>query len=176
MAMRWYVIHTYSGFEEKVLLQIQEQLKASGLEDQVERLLIPKESVVEYKKGEKVIVQRNLYPGYVLIRMIFSDTLWDLVKNTPKVTNFVNSGPRPAPLTDREVERILEQIEAGIAKPKPRVRFQRGERVKINAGPFATFTGTVDEINNDKSTLRVMVSIFGRPTPVEVPFSDVESV
>ncbi len=175
MAKRWYVIHTYSGFEAKVKTQIEQKVKLKDLEDEVEEILIPQENVVEYKKGKKEITKKNFFPGYVLIKINMSDELWALIKSIPKVTDFVSSGARPAPLSDKDVKEIFHQIQAGIEKPKPKFQYRKGERVRINEGPFANFTGTVDEVNQDKNTLRVMVSIFGRSTPVEVDFSQVEA-
>ncbi|MBN2054705.1 transcription termination/antitermination factor NusG [bacterium] len=174
MAQRWYVIHTYSGYEEKVKQHIDQQIKIKHLEDVISEVLVPKENVVEFKKGKKEITKKNFFPGYVLIKMEMDEELWHLIKNTPKVTNFVSSGAKPAPLSEHDVEVIFKQIEAGTSKPKPKIKFQKGERVRITDGPFANFTGVVDEVNQDRNTLRVMVSIFGRSTPVEVDFSQVE--
>ncbi|HPQ40314.1 MAG TPA: transcription termination/antitermination protein NusG [bacterium] len=175
MAMRWYAVHVYSGFEERVKKQLLQQIEQKGVEDQVEEILIPIENVVEYKNGKKHISQKNFFPGYILIRMEMSEALWYLVKNTPKVTDFISSGKKPAALADEEVEQIIEQMKAGIEKPKPRVRFQKGERVRITDGAFANFNGVVEEVNQEKSRLKVMVSIFGRATAVDVEFSQVET-
>lgn len=174
MAQRWYVVHTYSGYEEKVKQHIEQQIKINNLDAVITEVLVPKENVVEFKKGKKEISRKNFFPGYVLVKMEMSEELWHLIKTTPKVTNFVSSGAKPAPLSEKDVDTILKQIEAGTSKPKPKIKFQRGERVRINDGPFANFTGVVDEVNQDRNTLRVMVSIFGRSTPVEVDFSQVE--
>lgn len=174
MPQKWYVIHTYSGFEEKVKQHIEQEVKVKQLGEQISEVLVPKENVVEFKKGKKEIARKNFYPGYVLIKMEMNEELWYIIKTTPKVTNFVSSGAKPAPISDREVEAIRKQIEAGVSKPKPKIRFQKNERVRITEGPFANFTGVVDDVNQDKNTLRVMVSIFGRSTPVEVDFSQVE--
>ncbi len=175
MAKRWYAVHVYSGFEEKVKLHLEQQIKAKGLEEEIEQILIPMENVVDYKKGIKQISQKNFFPGYILMRMEMSEALWYLVKNTPKVTDFISSGKKPAALTDQEIEQILEQMQAGIDKPKPRIRFQKGERVRITEGAFANFNGMVEEVNQEKNRLKVMVSIFGRATAVDVDFSQVES-
>jgi len=175
MAMRWYAIHVYSGFEERVKKQLLQQIEQKGFSDQVDEILIPIENVVEHKHGKKYISQKNFFPGYVLIRMEMSEALWYLVKNTPKVTDFISSGKKPAALADAEVEQIIEQMKAGIEKPKPRVRFQKGEQVRITEGAFANFNGVVEEVNQEKSRLKVMVSIFGRATAVDVEFSQVET-
>lgn len=175
MAMRWYAIHVYSGFEERVKKQLLQQIEQKDFEDQVDEILIPIENVVEFKNGKKHISQKNFFPGYILIRMEMSEALWYLVKNTPKVTDFISSGKKPAALADEEVEQIIEQMKAGIEKPKPRVRFQKGERVRITEGAFANFNGVVEEVNQEKSRLKVMVSIFGRATAVDVEFSQVEN-
>ncbi|MBN1878618.1 transcription termination/antitermination factor NusG [bacterium] len=175
MAMRWYAIHVYSGFEERVRKHLEKQIEQSGFSDQVEEILIPIDNVVEVKNGKRQIYQKNFFPGYVLIRMEFSEALWYLVKNTPKVTDFISSGKKPAALPDEEVQHIVDQMKAGIEKPKPRVRFQKGERVRITDGAFANFNGVVEEVNQEKNRLKVMVSIFGRATAVDVEFSQVES-
>lgn len=175
MAMRWYAIHVYSGFEERVKKHLLKQIEQANLSDQVDDILIPIDNVVEYKNGKKHISQKNFFPGYVLIRMEFSEALWYLVKNTPKVTDFISSGKKPAALPDEEVQHIIDQMKEGIEKPKPRVRFQRGERVRITEGAFANFNGVVEEVNQEKSRLKVMVSIFGRATAVDAEFSQVES-
>ena len=175
MAMRWYAVHVYSGFEERVRKHLEQQLEQQGYQDKVDEILIPIENVVEFKNGKKHISQKNFFPGYILIRMEMSEPLWYLVKNTPKVTDFISSGKKPAALADEEVEQIIAQMKAGIEKPKPRVRFSKGERVRITEGAFANFNGVVEEVNQEKSRLKVMVSIFGRATAVDVEFSQVES-
>ncbi len=175
MAKRWYAVHVYSGFEEKVKAHLEQQIKQKHLEDSFGEILIPMENVVEFKRGKKEISQKSFFPGYILIRMEMSDALWYLVKNTPKVTGFISSGTKPAPLADKEVDYIIEQMKAGIEKPKPRIKFQKGERVRITEGAFANFNGVVEEVNQEKSRLKVMVSIFGRATAVDVDFSQVES-
>jgi len=174
MGMRWYAIHVYSGFEERVRKHLEQQLDQQGYQDQVEEILIPIENVVEFKNGKKQILQKNFFPGYILIRMQMSEALWYLVKNTPKVTDFISSGKKPAALADVEVEQIIAQMKAGMEKPKPRILFQKGESVRIIEGAFANFNGVVEEVNQEKSRLKVMVSIFGRATAVDVEFSQVE--
>ncbi len=175
MAMRWYALHVYSGYEERVKQYLLKKIEQAGFADQVEEILIPIDNVVEYKNGKKYISQKNFFPGYILMRMEFSEALWYLVKNTPNVTDFISSGKKPAALPDEEVDQIIEQMQEGIEKPKPRVKFQRGERVRITEGAFANFNGVVEEVNQEKNRLKVMVSIFGRATAVELEFSQVES-
>ncbi len=175
MAKKWYAVHVYSGFEEKVRAHLEQQIKANALHEKIDQILIPMENVVDFKKGRKEISQKSFFPGYILIHMDMSDELWYLVKNTPKVTGFISSGQKPAPLADSDVENIIQQMQAGIEKPKPRIRFQKGERVRITEGAFANFNGVVEEVNQEKSRLKVMVSIFGRATAVDVDFSQVES-
>lgn len=176
MAHRWYVIHTYSGYEQKVKKHIEEKIKAEGLQDKVSEILIPMERVVEFRKGKKEITKKSFFPGYIFIKMEMNDKLWYIIKKTPKVTDFVSSGEKPAPISEKEVQKIIKRIEEGIAKPKPKIKFKKGEKVRIISGPFSNFTGVIDEINDDRNTLKVMVSIFGRATPVEVDFSQVEGV
>ncbi|MBN1550001.1 transcription termination/antitermination protein NusG [bacterium] len=175
MAKKWYAVHVYSGFEEKVKAHLEQQIKTHNLEDKIDQILIPMENVVDFKRGKREITQKSFFPGYVLIHMEMDDNLWFMVKNTPKVTGFISSGSKPAPLSDQDVENILKQMQAGIEKPKPRIRFQKGERVRITEGAFANFNGVVEEVNQEKSRLKVMVSIFGRATAVDVDFSQVES-
>lgn len=175
MAKRWYAVHVYSGFEEKVKTNLEQQIKTLGLQDKIDEILIPMENVVDFKRGRKEISQKSFFPGYILIHMDMSEELWYLVKNTPKVTGFISSGDKPAPLSDQDIENIQQQMRAGIEKPKPRIRFQKGERVRITEGAFANFNGVVEEVNQEKSRLKVMVSIFGRATAVDVDFSQVES-
>lgn len=175
MAKKWYAVHVYSGFEEKVRAHLEQQIKANALHDRIDQILIPMENVVDFKKGRKEISQKSFFPGYILVHMEMSDELWYLVKNTPKVTGFISSGQKPAPLADSDVDNIILQMQAGIEKPKPRIRFQKGERVRITEGAFANFNGVVEEVNQEKSRLKVMVSIFGRATAVDVDFSQVES-
>ncbi len=175
MAKRWYVVHAYSGFEKSVQRALQERVQRAGMEDQFGQILVPMEEVVEMKGGQKSISERKFFPGYVLVQMEMSDETWHLVKNTPKVTGFVGgTATRPTPITDQEVESILQQIQEGVEKPKPKVLFEVGEAVRVTEGPFNDFHGMVEDVNYDKSKLRVSVLIFGRATPVELDFSQVE--
>ncbi len=173
---RWYVIHTYSGFESKVKTSIEQQVASRNLADRVSETLIPTEKVVELKKGKRKEAFRKFFPGYLLIRMEMTDDLWYLIKNTPKVTGFVGPGTRPTPIPDSEVAQIMQQVEEGVEKPKHRVHFVKGESVRVVDGPFTNFTGLVEEVKPDKGRLKVMVSIFGRPTPVDCEFLQVEKV
>jgi transcriptional antiterminator NusG len=173
---RWYVVHTYSGFESKVKASIEQRATALGFGEKISEILIPTEDVVELKKGKKRIASRKFFPGYVLIRMEMSDDLWYLVRSTPKVTGFVGPGTRPTPIPDAEVAQIRQQVEEGTEKPRHKVQFVRGEAVRVIDGPFTNFTGLVDEVRPEKGRLKVMVSIFGRPTPVDLEFLQVERV
>lgn len=174
MAKDWYIIHTYSGFEKKVAETLRSRVEAAGLQELFGEILIPTEDVIEMRHGKKVVTPKLFYPGYVLVEMEMNDNTWHLVRETPRVTGFVGSGQRPSPLTPEEVDRILHKVEVAAENPKPRLKFDRGEPVKITDGPFKDFTGLVDEVNDDRSTLRVMVTIFGRATPVELDFYQVE--
>jgi transcriptional antiterminator NusG len=174
MAKQWYIIHTYSGFETKVADSLKQRAEAFGMGDAIGQVLIPTEDVVEMRDGKKVVSSKKFFPGYVLINMEMSDNAWHVVKNTPKVTGFVGSGSRPTPIPDEEVERIVNRVKEAVEKPKPKFDFRSGETVRIVDGPFSNFTGTVEEINEDRSTLKVMVTIFGRSTPVELEFLQVE--
>ncbi|MCB6183736.1 transcription termination/antitermination protein NusG [Leeia sp. TBRC 13508] len=177
MAMRWYVVHAYSGFEKSVQRALQEKINRSELLEKFGRILVPVEEVVEVKGGHKSITERKFFPGYVLVEMDMSDETWHLVKSTPKVTGFVGgSGNRPAPISQKEVDDILHQMQEGVEKPKPKILFEVGESVRVIDGPFTDFNGSVEEINYDKSKLRVSVLIFGRATPVELDFSQVEKL
>jgi transcriptional antiterminator NusG len=176
MSKQWYVIHTYSGFEKKVVNSLQQRIRSEGMEDEVEEILIPTEDIVEMKSGKKVITPKKFFPGYILIRMEMSDRAWHVIKNTPRVTGFVSSGKQPTPLPQEEVDKILNQITASAEKPKPKFVFKKGETVRIIDGPFSSFTGSVDEINTVRNTLKVMVTIFGRATPVELDFFQVEKI
>lgn len=169
----WYIIHTYSGFEQKVADSLRGRAQAFGFADQIGQILIPTEEVVELRAGKKVTSKRLLYPGYVLVQMDMSDQLWHEVKNTPRVTGFVGGGNNPVPLTADEVNSILFRQQTSSERPRPKVNFERGEMVRIVDGPFANFSGKVDEINPERNTLRVMVTIFGRSTPVELDFLQV---
>jgi transcriptional antiterminator NusG len=175
MAMRWYVIHVYSGFEKKVAESIREQARQNGMEDLFEQVLVPTEEVVELRRGQKVNSERKFFPGYVLIRMDLSDETWHLVKNTPKVTGFLGNR-RPAPITEKEAARILQQVQEGVERPKPSVIFEIGEQVRVADGPFTSFNGMVEEVDEERARLKVAVSIFGRSTPVELEYSQVEKL
>ena len=170
----WYIIHTYSGFENKVKESLMTRGEAFGLDDRIGEILIPTEDVVEMKNGKKVTSKRLLYPGYVLVQLKMDDELWHVVKNTPRVTSFVGSGQVPTPLSADEVNQILFRQTTSAEKPRPKMMFDRNDRVKIIDGPFSNFTGTIEEVNEDRSTLKVMVTIFGRGTPVELEYFQVE--
>jgi transcriptional antiterminator NusG len=176
MAKNWYVIHTYSGYENKVKVNIGKRFQVMGMQDKLGQILIPSEQVVEIKEGKKKVSARKFYPGYILVEMEMSDETWYLVRTTPKVTGFVGSGNHPIPLSEREIKNIMSQIagEEKVVKPKPKVMFETGETVKIISGPFSNFSGMIEEVNPDKGRLRVKVAIFGRATPVELDFLQVE--
>lgn len=174
MAPKWYVINTYSGNENKVKTNLEQRIKSMGMENKIFRVLVPSEEVSEVRGGKKKISTKRFFPGYVLVEMEIDDDAWYVVRNTPKVTGFVGSGNNPTPLTDQEIEGILGQIAGAKSKPKPKVQFERGERVKVTDGPFTNFAGTVEEVNLERGKLKVMVSIFGRQTPVELEFVQVE--
>ncbi len=175
MSKRWYVIHAYSGFEKSVQRALLERIERAGMQEKFGEILVPLEEVVEMKGGQKSISERKFFPGYVLAQMEMTDETWHLVKSTPKVTGFVGgSGNKPTPITDKEVDAILKQIQEGVEKPKPKVLFEVGESVRVTEGPFNDFHGNVEEVNYDKNKLRVSVLIFGRSTPVELDFGQVE--
>jgi transcriptional antiterminator NusG len=175
MAMQWYVVHAYSGFEKSVARALKERIERAGMQDKFGQILVPVEEVVEMKGGQKSVTERKFFPGYVLVQMEMDDTTWHLVKSTPKVTGFVGgTATRPSPISEREVQAILQQIQEGIEKPRPKVLYEPGELVRIIDGPFSDFNGSVEEVNYEKSKLRVSVTIFGRATPVELDFSQVE--
>jgi transcriptional antiterminator NusG len=173
---QWYIVHTYSGFEDRVKETLRQRAEALGMGDAVGEIRIPTETIVEYKNGKKRETERKFFPGYILVEMEMSDAAWHVVKNTPKVTGFVGSGKKPTPLTDEEVAQILDQVSSTKEKPKPKYIFESSEPVKIIDGPFNNFTGVVDEVNLDRNTLKVMVTIFGRQTPVELDFSQVQKL
>jgi transcriptional antiterminator NusG len=174
MAQHWYVIHVYSGFEKKVAESVREQADQKGMGELFEEVLVPVEEVVEMRRGAKVAAERKFFPGYVLVKMEMTDDTWHLVKNTPKVTGFLGGGTRPSPVPQREVDRILQQVQEGIERPKPSVTFEIGEQVRVSDGPFTSFTGYVEEVDEERARLKVAVSIFGRATPVELEYSQVE--
>jgi transcriptional antiterminator NusG len=176
MAKRWYVVHVYSGFEKKIAQQIKEQAQQQGLADQFEEVLVPSEEVVELKRGQKVNAERKFFPGYVLVKMELTDDAWHLVKDTPKVTGFLGTKTRPSPITEAEAERIMKQTQEGVERPRPAILFEIGEQVRVADGPFTSFNGTVEEVDEEKGRVKVSVSIFGRSTPVELEYGQVEKV
>jgi len=176
VGQKWYIIHTYSGFEQKVKNAILERARAQGLEHFVTEVLVPTEMVEEMIKGERRLSARKFYPGYVLVRMELTDDSWHLVKDTPKVTGFVGSKTEPVAIPDEDAEKIINQMQEGIAKPKPKIQFEVGDKVQVTDGPFTNFTGSVDEVRADKGKVKVMISVFGRPTPVELEFTQLEKI
>jgi transcriptional antiterminator NusG len=176
MAKRWYIVHAYSNFENKVAESIREQAKQRGLSELFEEILVPKEKVTEVRRGRKIDTERKFFPGYVLAKMELTDEAYHLIKNTPKVTGFLGTDKKPMPISDAEADRILHQVQEGIDRPKPSVSFEVGEQVRVSDGPFASFNGTVEEVDDARSRVKVAVSIFGRPTPVELEFGQVEKI
>jgi transcriptional antiterminator NusG len=176
MAKRWYIVHTYSNFEKKVAESIREQATNQGLADLFEDILVPTEEVVEIRRGRKVASERRFFPGYVLAKMDMTDQAYHLIKNTPKVTGFLGSDKKPIPISNAEAERILHQVQEGIERPRPSVSFEVGEQVRVADGPFASFSGLIEEVDEERSRVKVAVSIFGRPTPVELEFAQVEKL
>jgi transcriptional antiterminator NusG len=174
MAMKWYGVHTYSGYENKVKLNLEERIRALGAEECFGKVLIPSETVIELKKGERRTSTRKFFPGYILVQMELNNDTWHIVKETPKVTGFVGGGTTPTPIPDDEVSKITTRMEEGVERPKPKVEFEVGETVRVIDGPFLNFTGVVEDVKPDKGKLKVMVSIFGRTTPVELEFIQVE--
>ncbi|MDF1581356.1 MAG: transcription termination/antitermination protein NusG [Desulfuromonadales bacterium] len=174
MTMKWYGVHTYSGFENKVKLSLEERIRSLGVEDMFGEVLIPSETVVELKNGERRTSTRKFFPGYILVQMELNDETWHVVKGTAKVTGFVGGGNTPPSIPDAEVAKITSRMEEGIEHPKPKVEFEVGETVRVVDGPFLNFTGVVEDVKPDKAKLKVMVSIFGRVTPVELEFIQVE--
>ena len=177
MTKRWYVVHAYSGMEKSVGRALKERVERAGMQDKFGKILVPTEEVVEMKNGQRTITERRFFPGYVLVEMEMTDDTWHLVKSTAKVTGFVGgSGNRPAPISEKEVEKIMAQMQEGVEKPKPKVLFEVGEMVRVKDGPFTDFNGNVEEVNYEKSRVRVSVTIFGRATPVELEFGQVEKL
>ena len=175
MSRRWYVVHAYSGFEQQVKRLLQERIRRSGLQESFGEVLVPTEEVVEMRAGQRRRSDRKFFPGYVLVNMTMDDATWHLVKSVPKVMGFIGgSSDRPAPISDREADEILQRVQEGVDKPRPKVLFAPGEVIRVVDGPFKDFSGTVEEVNYEKSRLRLEVSIFGRSTPVELEFSQVE--
>ena len=174
--MHWYVLHVYSGFEKKVADSIREQARQKHMEDAFEEILVPTEEVVEMRRGQRVNAERKFFPGYVLVHMDLTDETWHLVKNTPKVTGFLGGQNRPSPITQAEADRILRQVKEGIERPRPSVTFEVGEQVRVSDGPFTSFNGMVEEVDEEKARLKVSVSIFGRSTPVELEYAQVEKL
>ena len=173
MAFRWYVVHTYSGFENKVKLSLKERIETAGKQEFFSDILIPEENVVELVSGEKKTSKRKFFPGYILVRMELNDDTWHIVKDTPKVTGFIGSKDKPSPISDKDVENLITRIDEGTLKPKPKFKFDVGDHVRVIDGPFTNFDGVIDEVRPEKGKLRVIVSIFGRPTPVELDFIQV---
>jgi transcriptional antiterminator NusG len=176
MDSRWYIIYAYSGFEHKVAQSIREQANSLGLGDLFEEILVPTEEVVEMRRGKKVTGERKFFPGYVLVKVQMTDAAYHLIKNTPKVTMILGGGGKPTPISDAEADRIIRQVKEGIERPKPSVTFEIGEQVKVCDGPFASFNGNVEEVDEERARLKVSVSIFGRATPVELEYGQVEKV
>jgi len=177
MAMNWYVVHTYSQFEKSVQRALNERIQREGMQDKFSQILVPVEEVVELKSGQKSISERKFFPGYVLVEMEMTDESWHLVKSTPKVTGFLGgSAMKPTPISEKEVQHIMQQMQAGVEKPRPKVLFEVGELVRVKDGPFTDFNGSVEDVNYDKSKISVAVTIFGRSTPVELDFGQVEKI
>ncbi len=176
MAKRWYIVHSYSNFEDKVREEILRKAASAGLEDAFEQIVVPKESVVELKRGKRTDVQRNFFPGYVLVKMDMSDRAYHLIVNTPKVTGFLGNDNKPQPIPEAEAMRILQQVQEGVDRPKPSVSFEIGEQVRVADGPFASFNGVVEDVDEGAARLKVSVSIFGRATPVDLEYAQVEKL
>ena len=176
MAARWYVLHVYSGFESKVAQSIREKVEQFEMADSIEEVLVPIEEVVEMRRGSKKSAERKFFPGYVLVKMNMSDETWHLVKDTPKVTGFLGAQGKPSPISEAEAQQIMRQVQDGIDSPKPSIVFDVGEQVRVSDGPFASFNGLVEEIDEEKARLKVSVSIFGRSTPVELEYGQVEKL
>lgn len=176
VGLKWYIVHTYSGFENKVKLNLEERVKALKQENYFGKVLVPTEQVVELKKGQKKTSSRKFYPGYIMVQMVLNKDTWHIVRNTAKVTGFLGGGSEPYPVPDSEAERIILQMEEGITKPKPRYSFEEGDEIRVVDGPFSNFQGTVEEVRPDKEKLKVLITIFGRATPVELDFIQVNKI
>lgn len=176
MVARWYVVHVYSGFESKVAQSIREQAQQTGLDEVIQEVLVPMEEVVQMRRGAKVNAERKFFPGYVLAKMEMTDDAWHLVKDTPKVTGFLGAGNKPAPISEAEAQRILHQVQEGVERPKPSITFEIGEQVRVSDGPFTSFNAMVEDVDEERARLKVAVSIFGRATPVELEYSQVEKL
>ena len=176
MALKWYIVHTYSVFEHKVKTNLEERIKTLGQEAHFGKILVPVEQVIELKRGQKKTSSRKFYPGYIMVQMDLNDETWHTVRNTAKVTGFVGGGTKPAPIPDDEAERIIRQMEEGISKPRPKYQFEEGDEVRVIDGPFNNFQGVVEEVKPDKEKLRVLITIFGRSTPVELDFIQVHKI
>ncbi len=176
MDLKWYIVHTYSGFEKKVKQNLEERIRTLGQQESFGQILVPTEQVVELRKGQKRTSSRKFYPGYILVQMELNDETWHTVRNTAKVTGFVGGEVNPTPIPDEEAERIINQMEEGVSRPKPKYRFEEGDEVRVIDGPFSNFQGIVEELKPEKEKLRVLITIFGRPTPVELDFIQVNKI
>lgn len=176
MAKRWYIVHAYSNFEKKVADSIHEKAASAGLDHLIDEILVPTEKVVEMRRGRKVDAERKFFPGYLLVRMEMTDEAFHLIKNTPKVTGFLGTDAKPMPIPDSEAERIMAQVQEGVERPKPSISFEIGERIRVADGPFASFEGNVEDVDEERTRLKVAVSIFGRATPVELEYGQVEKL